>query len=235
MPIHVRAEPGSVAPRVLLPGDPGRAEWIARTYLEGAVPYNTHRGLLGYTGHYKEVPVSVQATGMGAPSASIVAEELIQLGARVLVRVGTCGAVESGLEPAELLVVQGAVPLDGTTRQYLEGLPYAPVPDAEVFLALLRSARALGVAHRAGLVVTEDAFYATTSEKARAWAAYGVLAFEMEASALFLIAKMRRVRAGAVLTVSNRIGDPELVPPEVLQEGVRRMTEVALEAILEVE
>lgn len=233
--MHVRAEPGLVAPRVLLPGDPGRAEWIARTYLEGAVPYNTHRGLLGYTGRYKGVPVSVQATGMGAPSAAIVVEELIQLGARVLVRVGTCGAVESGLEPAELVVVQGAVPLDGTTRQYLEGLPYAPVPDVEVFLALLRSARALGFPHRAGLVATEDAFYATSLEKARAWAAYGVLAFEMEASALFLIAKMRRVRAGAVLTVSNRVGDPDVVPPEVLQEGVRRMTEVALEATLEVE
>lgn len=232
--MHVRAEPGLVAPRVLLPGDPGRAEWIARTYLEGAALYNTHRGLLGYTGRYKGVPVSVQATGMGAPSAAIVVEELIQLGARVLVRVGTCGAVESGLEPAELVVVQGAVPLDGTTRQYLEGLPYAPVPDLEVFLALLRSARALGVPHRAGLVATEDAFYATP-EKARAWAAYGVLAFEMEASALFLIAKMRRVRAGAVLTVSNRVGDSDVVPPEVLQEGVRRMTEVALEATLEVE
>jgi len=235
MPIHVRAEPGTVAPRVLLPGDPGRAEWVARTYLENPVPYNTHRGLLGYTGRYRGVPLSVQATGMGAPSASIVAEELIQLGARVLVRVGTCGAVDGALQPAELVVVQGAVPLEGTSRQYLRGLPYAPVPDVEVFLALLRAAQAKGVPHRAGLVVTEDAFYATTPEEARAWAAYGVLAFEMEASALFLLAKMRRVRAGAVLAVSNRIGDPDLVPAEVLQEGVRRMTEVALEAILEVE
>lgn len=109
-------------------------------------------------------------------------------------------------------MAQGAVPLDGTTRQYLEGRPYAPVPDPEVFRALWRRAEALGYPHRVGLVASEDAFYATTPEEARAWARYGVLAFEMEASALFLLGRMRGVRTGAILAVSNRIGDPELAP-----------------------
>ena len=233
-PIHVRGKPGEVAERVLLPGDPGRAEWIAKTFLEDPVLYTSNRGLLGFTGRYQGVPVSVQTTGMGAPSASIVAEELIGLGARVLLRVGTCGAVDEGLAPGDLVIPQGAVPLDGATRQYLEGRPYAPVPDPGLFLALWKGAEALGYPHHVGLVATEDAFYATTPEGARAWSRYGVLAFEMEASALFLIGKMRGVRAGAILTVSNRIGDPELAPEEVLKEGVRRMVEVALRALLEV-
>jgi len=178
-PIHVRAHPGDVAERVLLPGDPGRAEWIAKTFLQNPRRYNDHRGLWGYTGLYKGVPVSVQTTGMGTPSAAIVVEELVRLGARVLVRVGTAGAASSDLAPGELIVAQGAVPLDGTTRQYLEGRPYAPVPDPEVFRALWRRAEALGYPHRVGLVASEDAFYATTPEEARAWARYGVLAFEM--------------------------------------------------------
>ena len=122
-PIHVRAHPGDVAERVLLPGDPGRAEWIAKTFLQNPRRYNDHRGLWGYTGLYKGVPVSVQTTGMGTPSAAIVVEELVRLGARVLVRVGTAGAASSDLAPGELIVAQGAVPLDGTTRQYLEGRP----------------------------------------------------------------------------------------------------------------
>lgn len=233
-PIHVRGKRGEVAERVLLPGDPGRAEWIATTFLEDPRLYTSHRGLLGFTGRYRGVPVSVQTTGMGTPSASIVAEELVSLGARVLLRVGTCGAVDEGLSPGDLVIVQGAVPLDGATRQYLEGRPYAPVPDAELFRALWKQAGQRGYPHHVGLVATEDAFYATTPEGAKAWAQFGLLAFEMEASALFLLGKMRKVQAGAILTVSNRIGDPELAPPEVLQEGVRRMVEVALEALLEV-
>ena len=233
-PIHVRGKPGEVAERVLLPGDPGRAEWIAKTFLEDPVLYTSNRGLLGFTGRYQGVPVSVQTTGMGAPSASIVAEELIGLGARVLLRVGTCGAVDEGLAPGDLVIPQGAVPLDGATRQYLEGRPYAPVPDPGLFLALWKGAEALGYPHHVGLVATEDAFYATTPEGARAWSRYGVLAFEMEASALFLIGKMRGARAGAILAVSNRIGDPELVAEGVLRAGVRRMVEVALRALLEV-
>ncbi len=234
MPIHLRAQPAQVAPRVLLPGDPGRAEWIAQNFLEEPVLYNTHRGLLGFTGRYKGVSVSVQTTGMGAPSAAIVAEELIGLGARVLLRVGTCGAVPGGPPPGYLVLAQGAVPLDGASRQYLGGLPYAPVPDFLLLKALWAKAQALGYPAEVGLIATEDAFYATTPAKAQELAQFGVLAYEMEASVLFLLGKMRKVRTGAILAVSNRIGDPELAPEEVLKEGVRRMVEVALEALLEV-
>ncbi len=233
-PIHLRAKPEDLAERVLLPGDPGRAAWIAETFLENPVRYTDNRGLLGFTGRYRGVPISVQTTGMGAPSAAIVAEELIALGAKVLLRVGTAGAVDEGLNPGDLVIAQGAVPLEGTTRQYLEGRPYAPLPDPGLFLALWRKAQALGYPHQVGLIATEDAFYATTPLEAQRWRAYGVLAFEMEASVLFLLGKMRGVKAGAILTVSNRIGDQALAPEPLLREGVRRMVEVALEALMEV-
>ncbi|WP_027481319.1 purine-nucleoside phosphorylase [Deinococcus pimensis] len=230
--IHVRAQPGDVAPYVLLPGDPGRARWIAQTYLDDPVLYTEHRGLLGFTGTYRGVRVSVQTTGMGCPSASIVAEELVRLGATHLLRVGTCGAATPRLRPAELVVAQAAVPNDGTTRQYLGGAPYAPTASFDLVEAGARAARGLGLAHHVGLVMTEDAFYASTPEHARKWAAYGVLAFEMEASALFLVAAMRGVHAGCMVTVSNDIGDPQLVSDEVLARGVDEMTRAALESLV---
>jgi purine-nucleoside phosphorylase len=223
--IHVRAEPRDIAPFVLLPGDPGRAERISQ-YLEEPRLYTRHRGLLGYTGTYRGVRISVQTTGMGAPSAAIVAEELIRLGARWLLRVGTCGAVQD-LPLGSLLIAQGAVPLEGTSQRYLGGAPYAPLPDFELTEQLVKSARQLGYPHRVGLIASDDAFY-MPQEELLAWGARGVLAFEMEASALFVVARLRGVRAGALLTVSNHIGDPELAPEEILQRGIEAMIEVAL-------
>lgn len=217
---------------VLLPGDPGRARWIAETFLQNVKQYNDYRSLLGFTGTYKGLPVSVQTTGMGTPSAAIVAEELIQLGAKVLVRVGTCGAVDDRLQAGQLVVVQGSVPADGVTRQYLEGRPYSAIPDFAVLESQVAAARAMEVKHEVGLIATEDAFYATTPADAKHWAKYGVLAFEMEASAVFLIARMRGVRAGCLLAVSNQIGDDQFIAPEVLQQGVYHMTQVALEGFV---
>ena len=231
-PLHVRAQTGQVAPYVLLPGDPDRARYIADTFLEDVSTYNTYRSLLGYTGTYKGMPVSVQTTGMGCPSAAIVAEELVQLGARVLVRVGTSGAVDPVLEAGDLLIAQGAVPLDGTTRQYLEGRPYSAIPSWPVLRSLVAAAEKSGERYHVGLIATEDAFYATNPENAREWQRFGVMAFEMEAAAIFLIAKMRGIHAGALVTVSNQIGDSEFVPEDILKRGVHRMIETALEGLL---
>ena len=231
-PLHVRAQTGEVAPYVLLPGDPNRASYIADNFLEDVKTYNTYRSLLGYTGTYKGMPVSVQTTGMGCPSASIVAEELVQLGAKVLVRVGTSGAVDPVLEAGDLLIAQGAVPLDGTTRQYLEGRPYSAIPSWPVLKSMVAAAEKSGERYHVGLIATEDAFYATNPENAREWQRYGVMAFEMEAAAIFLIAKMRGIHAGALVTVSNQIGDSEFIPEDVLKRGVHRMIETALEGLL---
>ncbi|WP_018466400.1 hypothetical protein [Calidithermus timidus] len=232
MALHIRANPGDIAPLVLLPGDPGRAEWIAETFLENIRTYNTYRALLGFTGSYKGVEVSVQTSAMGGPSTAIVVEEIIKLGARAIVRVGTTGGIDGSLEAGSLVIAQGAVPLDGTTRQYLGGRPYAPVADWDVLEALVGAAREAGLKHTVGLISTEDAFYATSPETAREWARFGVLSIEMEAAPLFLVAKMRGVRAGAVLTVSNQIGDSSFVDERILRAGVENMTRVALEALL---
>ena len=232
-PIHIRANPSDLAPFVLLPGDPGRARYLAERYLEDARLYNEHRGLLGYTGRYRGVPVSVQTTGMGTPSAAIVVEELIRLGAKRLLRIGTAGALSPRVRPGELVVATAAVPADGTTRQYLKGRSFAPAPSFPLVRALVEAAGEEGV--HVGPILTEDAFYATTPEDARAWASYGALAVEMESAAIFLLAGMRGVEAASILAVSNRVGDPELVPDEVLSRAVDRMIQVALNALLRLE
>src|SRR5690606_6364487 len=160
--LHVRAEPGSVAPVVLLPGDPDRATLIAETLPDAPRLYNEHRHLLGYTGGYGGVEVSVQSTGMGCPSMAIVVEELIRLGARRLVRIGTCGAIAPQVSPGDLVVATASVPNDGTTRQYLGDVPYAPAADFAVVQALRAAAERTGRPTHTGLIQTDDAFYAVT-------------------------------------------------------------------------
>jgi len=230
--LHLHADPGDVAEVVLLPGDPNRARRIAESFFEEPVLYTDHRQLLGFTGRYRGLRVSVQATGMGCPSLAIVSEELIRLGARTLVRVGTAGIVADGIEPGDLVVASAAVPNDGTTRQYLRGDAYAPTADFDVTRALVDAGTAHGRAPHVGLIQTEDAFYATSPDDVPRLRARGVLAIEMEASALFLIARLRGARAGCALVASNRIGDDAFVAPEVLADGVARMTRMTLDAMV---
>lgn len=228
-PVHIRAQPGDVAPIVLLPGDPGRATRVAE-HLEGARCYNEHRGLLGYTGSYKGAPISVQTTGMGCPSAAIVVEELAMLGTKLVIRIGTCGATRSDIQPTDLIVATSACPLDGTTRLYLGDEPYAPTATFRVVRALVDAAERAGVRHHVGPVATEDALYAVTPEWRERWAARGVLAQEMEASAIFTVAALRGLEAGCLLTASNAAGQHERLPDRELLPAIDRMIGVALEA-----
>lgn len=230
MQLHVRAPAGAVAEFVLLPGDPNRATRIAETFFDDVVRYNDHRQLLGYSGTYRGMPVSVQATGMGCPSLAIVTEELVRLGAKRLVRVGTAGIVSAAIEPGELIVASASVPNDGTTRQYLRGAAYAPSAAPRIVEALVDAGRALGTAPHVGLIQTEDAFYATSPDDVPTLRERGVLAIEMEASALFLIGALRGVETGCALVASNHIGDPAFVPQAVLDAGVDAMTRMTLEA-----
>ena len=138
--LHLRAEEGDYAPLVLLPGDPNRATRVAGLFdggLDAARKVNEHRGLLGYTGTYQGKPVSVQTTGMGTPSLSIVVEELLRLGATRLIRVGTCGGIGRGIHTTDLVVATAAAPVDGATATYLHGDPYAPAADFELTRALV--------------------------------------------------------------------------------------------------
>jgi purine-nucleoside phosphorylase len=236
MPIHVRGQPGDVAPYVLLPGDPNRAKYIAQTFLEHPVLYTEYRGMLGYTGSYKGLRVSVQTTGMGCPSASIVTEELAMLGAKVLVRVGTCGGTSPNLKPADLVIAQASLARDGTTRQYMGEGNHAPIASYRIIRAADDAARAAGVPYHVGLIASDDSFYAVTSEEARGlYTSRGVIGIEMEASAIFTVAHLRGMEAACLATVSNYIGDESLVPDEVLKRGVDNMIGVALETCVALE
>lgn len=229
-PLHVRAHQDDIAPMVLLPGDPDRATHIAEQFFEDARQINRYRQLLGYTGTYRGMPVTVQTTGMGCPSLAIVVEELIALGARTLIRVGTCGIVDARVRPGDLVLAMASVPRDGTTALYLGGRPYAPTADFAVTHALADAAERLGHRFHAGLIQSEDAFYLTTPEDVPALAAEGVLALEMEASALFTLGKLRGVLTGCALVASNAIGDEDFLEPEALAAAVDKMVETALEA-----
>jgi purine-nucleoside phosphorylase len=238
--IHLRAEEGDYAPLVLLPGDPNRARRIAERFDIGSVrEVNAHRGLLGFTGTYGGTPVSVQTSGMGTPSLAIVVEELLRLGARRLLRVGTCGGIAPGLHTGELVIATAACPVDGATATYLHGEPYAPAADFELTRALVDAAAAAGVPARTGLVASVDVFYNTDADYAQRWRDRGVLAFEMEASALFYLSARAGVngdvRAGCAQTVSDVLGDDvtteeSYLPLDELDRAIDRMIGVALEA-----
>jgi len=228
-PIHVRAKPGDIAPVVLLVGDPGRATRAAKL-MDSAACYNEFRGLLGYTGSYEGARVSVQTTGMGCPSAAIVCEEMAMLGARVLIRLGTCGAVHPDMRATDIVIATAACPLDGTTSDYTDGEPYAPAATFRVVRALVDAAAGAGVRYHTGLIATEDALYRVREAWTSRWEARGVLAQEMEASAIFTVAAIRGMEAGCVLVASNHAGQHERLPDDELQPAVDAMIRIGLHA-----
>jgi DeoD family purine-nucleoside phosphorylase len=231
VPIHLRAEPGDYASACLLPGDPLRARWISERFLDDLRQVNGERGLLGFTGAFRGSSVSVQATGMGTPSTAIVVEELVQLGVTRLLRVGTCGALRRGLELGDLLLALSAVPADGTTRRYLGDEPHAPTADWELLHGAVHAAKELGVRLHVGPIASTDVFYEPDPGQNDRWAARGILAVEMEAAALFTIAALRGVSAGALLTVSDLLADEhERISDDALRAGVESMAELAFRA-----
>jgi DeoD family purine-nucleoside phosphorylase len=231
-PVHVRAEPGDFAESVLLPGDPLRAKYIAENFFEGAKLVTEERGMLGYTGTYGGKEVSVQATGMGCPSAAIVTEELIQLGAKNLLRVGTCGGYSRELRLGDLIVATSAAAQDGTVSSITRGVPYAPAAHFDVVHAAHHAAQSAGRRTFVGQVVSSDLFYDPTEDPATLWDDLGVLAVEMEAAAIFTVAAMRGVRAGCLLTVSDTIGaDVVRISDEELRNAVDNMMALALDTL----
>ncbi|HUA70279.1 MAG TPA: hypothetical protein VMA96_04340 [Solirubrobacteraceae bacterium] len=221
--------------RVLLPGDPGRALMLAESLLDGAKMFNHNRGLWGYTGLAPDdEPLTIQSTGIGGPSAAVVIHELIELGARRLLRVGTCGALAPGLRLGDLLIVTEAIAADGTSRALGAG---ERVPASRDLLETVTAAAEPPFpegdhAIHEGVAVTSDVFYDDRGLEQR-WAAEGALAVEMEAATLFALAAARGVQAAALLVVSDivlptrvRIGQDELRAAE------RRMGEAALRALM---
>jgi len=235
MPVHLRAERGDYAPAVLLPGDPLRATRVAEEVLDDGRQVNGEGGLLGYTGSYQGQPVSVQATGMGSPSAAIVVEELIGLGAERLIRIGTCGGLQPDLELGDTVIALSAVPADATTLTYTGGEPHAPTAHFGLTHGAIHAAKGLGIRPHVGAIATSDTFYDPDPGRHQRWAERGVLAVEMEAAVLFTIGALRAVRTACILTVSDLVGgaQPVRIDDHQLAMGVERMTRLALAAAVD--
>jgi len=228
--VHLEAKPGDYADTVLLPGDPLRAKAISER-LDDVRCVNQVRGMLGFTGTYQGVPVSVQGTGMGLPSFSIYARELlVDYGAKRLMRVGTCGAMLPELKLGDLVLAMAASTDSNLNRRRLGGLELAPCAS----FALLRSAADLAEERQltvhVGGVFSGDAFYDET-DAWKAFAAYGVVAAEMETSALYTLAARHGAEALAILTVSDLIPTGEAMPSADRERSCTAMFDVALEVV----
>ena len=226
-PIHLLPT-APLAERVLLPGDPGRALLLAQALLSEPKMFNHNRGLWGYSSEASDgVALTIQSTGMGGPSAAIVISELADLGARTLLRVGTCGALDATLRLGDLLVATDAVAADGTSRALGAGERVAADPD---LLEQLR--RAAGPEAPHGPVVSSDLFYDAPEGSEQGWRDQGARAVEMEAATLFALAQRRGLRAGCALIVSDLVlPGRERIDTEALHDAERRLGELALAAL----
>jgi uridine phosphorylase len=217
----------SLAERVLLPGDPGRALRLAQTLLEQPLMFNHNRGLWGYTGTASDgQSLTIQSTGMGGPSAAIVIAELAELGARRLVRVGTCGALDPALRLGDLFVVTEALPRDGASAAL--GARASLAPDPALTQSLLEASGA-----QSGRIVSTDLFYDGPDGAEREWVQAGACAVEMETATLFALAGRRRLRAASILAVSDVLTPSRVrIDSEALHSAERSLGAVALAALV---
>ena len=233
MPIHLTGDSGDYADGCLLPGDPLRAKYIAETFFDDPVEVNTERGMLGYTGTFHGKRVSVQASGMGCPSAAIVIEELVQLGVKKILRVGTCGGLQPGMTMGELIVAVSATPADHTATHLVGGEPHAPTADWELVHGAVHHAKELGKKVRVGGIVSSDVFYNPDGNQYQRWSDRGILGVEMEAATLFTLGALKKIQTGCLLTVSDVVveGEFQRITDEGLRAAVDQMTELALHTV----
>ena len=235
MSTHIGAEAGQIAPVVLLPGDPLRAKWIAETFLEDATCYSEVRGMYGFTGTWKGQPVSVQGSGMGQPSMAIYVNELFsEYDVQTIVRVGSCGALTESVAIRDVVLASGACTDSGMNRHRFRGLDYAPVADFGLLRAAHDAAANLPeVTTHVGLIYSSDSFYnPRAAELTKPLVDHGVLAVEMEASALYTLAASYQRKALAICTVSDHIVTGEETTAAEREQTFGAMVEIALAAAL---
>ncbi|MBN1859339.1 purine-nucleoside phosphorylase [Candidatus Bipolaricaulota bacterium] len=229
MSIHIGAKQGEIAPTVLLPGDPRRAKLIAETFLQDAVCFSEVRGMLGYTGRHEGRQVSVMGTGMGIPSASIYIHELLsEYHVNTLIRVGTCGALQPHLNIGDLVLAMAASTDSHVNRLRFHGMDFAPTADFRLLLSAFRAAESMEADVHVGSVFSSDTFYDDDPEAWKSWAAFGVLAVEMETAGLYTLAAKFGARALAVLTVSDSLVHARAASADEREQRFMRMAEIAL-------
>lgn len=232
MSTHIQAKPGEIAEDILLPGDPLRAKYVAETFLEDVTCYNQVRGMLGFTGTYRGKRVSVQGTGMGIPSISIYVNELIRdYGVRNLIRVGTCGGIQKDVKVRDVIIAMTACTDSNMNRLTFPWFEFAPCASFDLLKKAYDTGMEKGLPVRVGNVLTADVFYRDSMEPVRKLGEYGVLAVEMETTALYTLAAKYGVSGLSILTVSDHIFTGEETTAEERQTTFQDMIVMALEAI----
>jgi purine-nucleoside phosphorylase len=233
--LHIGAKPGQIAPVVLLPGDPRRAQWIAETFLDDATCYSDVRGMLGFTGTWQGTQVSVQGSGMGQPSMAIYVNELFrEYDVATIIRVGSCGGLAEKVAIRDILIASGACTDSSMNRITFEGLDYAPVADFGLLRAAVEAAEAgdREAAVHVGLIYSSDSFYASRPELMTRMVDYGVLGVEMETSALYTLAAKHGRKALSICTVSDHLLTGEETSSDERERTFADMIDISLRAAL---
>ena len=228
---HIGAQPGDIAETVLLPGDPRRAQWAAENFLDDAKLVNEVRGMLGFTGTYKGNPVTIHGSGMGMPSLSIYANELIsQYGAKTLIRIGSCGGMQKHVSVRDVVIAMAATSISTPSRGIFKEINFAPHADWSLLKAAVAASEAKGTATHVGGIYSSDVFYDERPDLTEQMTRHGILGVEMEAAELYNLAARHGCRALAILTVSDHLQTGEALPADQRERSFGDMVEIALEA-----
>lgn len=230
MTIHIGAKPGDIAETVLMPGDPLRAKWAAETFLDAPRCINEVRGMLGFTGTWNGHPVTIQGSGMGMPSLSIYANELIRdYGAKTLIRIGSCGAMQPHIALRDLVLAMSASSVSTPSSTIFSDLNYAPTADFSLLEAATCASRARGLSPHVGGIYSSGTFYDERPDLDEQMIRHGILAVEMETAELYTLAARYGRRALAILTVSDHLPSGERLSSADREQSFLDMIEIALE------
>lgn len=234
MSVHIAAKKGEIADKILLPGDPLRAKWIAENHLEDVKCYNKVRNMFGYTGYYKGERISVQGTGMGIPSASIYIEELLkEYNVKTLIRVGSAGSLQKHIDLRDVVIAMSASTNSALNHQRFQGANYAPTADLDLFLKAVHVSRGYMVKFHAGNVFSSDIFYADHKDYYDIWSKYNVLCVEMEVAALYTIAAKYNAKALGILTISDSLVTGEQTSAKEREQSFDDMVKIGLETLVD--
>lgn len=232
MSTHIEAKRGEIAESVLLPGDPMRAKWIAENFLDDAKCYNEVRGMLGYTGTFRGKPVSVQGTGMGIPSALIYCHELINdYGVKNLIRVGSAGSYQKDIKLRDIVIAMTASSTSGINNTRFVNCDFSPTADFDLLMKAALYAKENNIPIKAGNVLSTDEFYEDNFENYKKWADFGVMCVEMEAAGIYTIAAKFKVKALAILTISDSLVTGEATSADDREMSFSKMIEIALNTL----
>lgn len=233
MSFHIGAKKNEIADIVLLPGDPLRAQHIAENYLQDIKKYNTVRNMLGFTGYYEDLRISVQGAGMGLPSTAIYVNELIrEYGVKTLIRMGTAGSIQENIHIGDVILAMSASTDSNMNKIKFNGLDFAPVADFKLLHQTYQIATNTGIPLRVGGVLSTDTFYSEAKDRYDIWSRHGVLAVEMESTALYTLAAAHQVSALTVLTISDHLLTGKVATSEERENNIDVESQLVLNTLV---